>query len=427
MPTPTLRQLDIFGVSHLVRVPTSGEAIPVGPAPMRCGECGDLETPHIIGTVREYDHVTYEYVARNVWGVCCDQLCQSCHGTTTYGICERCEQCEDCCECDICEHCGERCEEACPTCHNCDRHCDCYICECGERVDTNYGAFCGECDSCERCCECADVDDCEDCETVTTYTRGDATGTRTFGVELEHSGIGPQRAAAALRANGLVNAVYRGYTHSHCEDWKTVTDSSVYDGGEAVSGILRGADGFRQLEVACTALLANGADVSSNCGTHVHIGCEDLTAADLLAVARFYDAQHGIIDLLHAPSRRGTSSWSGPHGAQDLARAAKMLADGDETGALHALTNGTHRYRSVNLTAWAKYRTIEFRQHGGTLNAAKLSAWVRFLFALIAAAQDGAQHSATLEGLLDVLAGYGLSSEDRTYLLARAEDLRQNV
>src|SRR5690606_21422580 len=104
-------------------------------------------------------------------------------------------------------------------------------------------------------------------------------------------------------------------------------------------------------------------------------------------------------------------------------RAAKMIADGDESGALHALTHGTHRYRSVNLTAWAKYRTVEFRQHAGSLNSRKLSAWIHFLFALIAAAQDGAQYCANLSDLLETLTRYGLSEDDAAYLTDRANAL----
>ncbi len=86
---------------------------------------------------------------------------------------------------------------------------------------------------------------------------------------------------------------------------------------------------------------------------------------------------------------------------------------------------GYQRYRSVNLLALAKHGTIEFRQHAGTLDPDKLGAWVRFLFALCDCARfsSASETFGTLWELLSHLEGFGLSSEDASYLQGRALEL----
>lgn len=41
------------------------------------------------------------------------------------------------------------------------------------------------------------------------------------------------------------------------------------------------------------------------------------------------------------------------------------------------------RYMKVNLEAYSRHRTVEFRQHSGTINFTKIENWVRFLGRLI--------------------------------------------
>lgn len=246
---------------------------------------------------------------------------------------------------------------------------------------------------------------------------------RTFGVELEFSSMSPVRAASVVSAAGMP-CRFRDYTHDGCHEWKTVTDSSVTGGGEAVSPILSGDDGMAQLSSAMFALRANGATVNGTCGTHVHVGVDDLSAIDIVRIVKFYDAHHSMIDLLHVPSRRGSASWSGPY------------REGSETNRLDAietleLTDDERkrefrymeRYRSVNVTAFAKYGTLEFRQHAGTLNVAKIQSWIGFLFALIAAAVAGEGRAKDLPSLLAMLKRYGLSDIHAAYLTERAQVL----
>lgn len=235
--------------------------------------------------------------------------------------------------------------------------------------------------------------------------------------------MSPVRAAAVVTGAGMP-CRFRDYTHDYIDQWKTVTDSSVHGGGECVSPILRGDDGHAQLSSVMLALRANGASVNASCGTHVHIGVMDLTAAEIVSVVRFYDDHHSLIDMIHVPSRRGSAEWSGPYRDNEKATldAIATLPDIPEDERKIRFAR-CERYRSVNVSSYPKYGTIEFRQHAGTLNYAKLSAWIGFLMALVDAAKDGAPRSKDLPTLLSTLTRYGLSPIHVDYLTTRALDL----
>lgn len=433
-------QLDLFGGSAVYGAP---RVFALGMAEQQCRNCGDFAVPER-GTDRTErawqdarpDGEGWEAAAgyraswvRTVasWVACCETQCEYCDricDSEEVYLCSNCgDCCEECCDCMWCEGCEEqRSSERfrCGECQQCEQCCECCS-ECGNSQD--YCECCSYCESPDCDCE-EDCEDSEDCERVATYSSGlERSSGRTFGVELEIVGIGTRRAAAALAANGL-SAYSAGYSHKvSTTDWKSVTDASVSGGCEAVSPILRGADGFSQLETATLALLANGADVDSQCGTHIHIGCEDLSAVQLAAVVKFYDSAHSVIDTLHPRSRRGRSQWSGPHSTESEHDAISGLEVCDSPETAKRQCASFPRYRSVNLTAFPKYGTVEFRQHAGSLNSRKLSAWIQFLFALISCAASGEHAADSLSGLLAQLERFGLSSEDSAYLAERAETL----
>ena len=57
-----------------------------------------------------------------------------------------------------------------------------------------------------------------------------------------------------------------------------------------------------------------------------------------------------------------------------------------------------NRYHKVNLEAYARHRTVEFRQHGGSTNFTKMSAWIHFLAKMITFAKQGkVQTNTTLQ------------------------------
>ncbi|MDK2955430.1 MAG: hypothetical protein PWQ57_926 [Desulfovibrionales bacterium] len=206
---------------------------------------------------------------------------------------------------------------------------------------------------------------------------------RKFGVEIEVSGITMQRAAHALRLVGL-NAEAEGYNHTTRTHWKVVTDSSVQGGCEIVSPVLQGSAGLEQVAAAVTALDDAGAKINRTCGLHVHFDATGLNVQDIKNVVSRYARFEQEIDRCMPPSRRGDSngycksirSFAGSRGF----RAAQTIAD------LAGAQDG--RYFKLNLQSFHRHGTIEFRQHSGTVNAAKTLNWVRFLDAFIEASRN---------------------------------------
>jgi hypothetical protein len=78
------------------------------------------------------------------------------------------------------------------------------------------------------------------------------------------------------------------------------------------------------------------------------------------------------------------------------------------------------RYRNLNVAAYARHGTLEFRQHQGTVNATKMVAWVKFTGAIMeqAKAESAPSIYRDIAGLLDGLRG--LSDDLRTFFNARA-------
>ncbi|MDG4603636.1 MAG: amidoligase family protein [Defluviicoccus sp.] len=202
------------------------------------------------------------------------------------------------------------------------------------------------------------------------------TSNRTFGIEIEAFGITMQAARLALRNAGL-DCEIEGYNHETRAHWKVVSDASVPDGFEVVSPVLEGERGLAQAKNALDALHAAGSRLDRRCGLHAHYGIIDLTAAEIATVVRRYAKFEDEIDAWMAPSRRGDANRYCRSVKSFLSRGevTRKLASGSVRDVCDAF--GT-RYAKVNLEAWRRHRTIEFRQHGGTVESEKALAWIRF-------------------------------------------------
>jgi len=240
-------------------------------------------------------------------------------------------------------------------------------------------------------------------------------GDRRFGVELElmfPTSVNQTTIRDALRSAGL-----RG--------WTVVRDGSLVghgNGWEVVSPILQGEDGHRQIRVACAALSALGASgANTACGLHVHHEIRELRIEAVRALVEAWAAHQPMIDGLVAPSRRGGRAYYCRHlGSTDLARVrnSRTLRD------LQSATNRmgySEKYRTLNLRSYGRYGTAEVRQHQGTVNAEKISSWVRFGQALIVAAATGELTATPTTRMRDLLGAMGSHLEEtaRTFLLGR--------
>ena len=209
----------------------------------------------------------------------------------------------------------------------------------------------------------------------------------TFGVEFEIINASCNDAERIMAAAGyqLHNG---GYTHSVMPVWKVVTDASLTSrtsNCEVVSPVLRGTDGMNELRTVAKVLRDAGASVNSSCGMHIHIGVDGLISNQMQAhVIKAHQQWSHAFDALVVERRIG-ANW-----ARKIDRATALdIADEWTTNTdirNSYATSNQYRYRALNLNAFAKYGTFEFRSHQGSLNGLNATAWIAFHTAFIKAA-----------------------------------------
>ena len=203
---------------------------------------------------------------------------------------------------------------------------------------------------------------------------------RTFGIEIEGFGIS---LAQARDANAGLDCQVEGYHHCNRSYWKVTTDASVPNGFEVVSPVLCGEAGLEQAKIALDALRQAGGRVDRRCGLHLHAGAGDLSPADIATVVRRYAKFEEQIDGWMAPSRRGDANHF-CHSVRSFLQSGGTAKDRLESGAVAEVCRAFGaRYMKVNLEAWERHRTIEFRHHGGTVEAEKAVPWILFCLGFV--------------------------------------------
>lgn len=197
---------------------------------------------------------------------------------------------------------------------------------------------------------------------------------RNFGIEIECFGISIPAAVDALHGVGI-SAIFEGYTHATTNHWKIVTDSSVPNGFEVVSPILSGAEGLSNVQKVAQALVRAGAKVDRRCGFHVHVDARDLRGADVLNCIRRYAQHEAQIDGFMPESRRGTNN-SFCRTMEDVVRTVRNVSDSSTT--IDVCRRVVERYYKLNVQAYTRHGTIEFRQHNGTVDSRKMVNWIIF-------------------------------------------------
>jgi hypothetical protein len=256
---------------------------------------------------------------------------------------------------------------------------------------------------------------CRECVRAYNRSRRTAGDRRKFGVEIEYIGS-YDGVLREMRARGLeVN--FEGYTHRVTPGaWKIVTDGSINGGYELVSPPLSGANGRRQVKLACEAMQAAGVRVNNSCGLHVHHDIHDLDAAAIGRLATLWSNNQRNINWLVAASRRD-SQWAQPLSRVEVSQYQTLSPDRDLRSQVQSIA--FRRYRSLNFLAYVRYGTVEVRQHQGTLNAKKMLAWIDLGQAVIRSAKAG--DTATQETTAAFLGSLsGLAASTRDYLTRRA-------
>mgnify|MGYP003131877475 CR=1 FL=1 len=221
--------------------------------------------------------------------------------------------------------------------------------------------------------------------------------TRTFGVEIEFtssnrlSTINNKLNAALASINetrdpsNYINVYHESYNHNTRNHWKLVTDSSC--GYELVSPVLRGQEGMNELNIIVNALDSiPTVKVNKSCGIHVHVGIQDATAKKVANLVKYYAKNESIIDSVMPNSRRSNNNmYCKPvmtYNASNIKRLNKLVKQNDAEGLptqISAIANFLgNRYNKINLHSFRRYRTVEFRQHSGTVDSKKITTWVAF-------------------------------------------------
>ena len=249
--------------------------------------------------------------------------------------------------------------------------------------------------------------------TTTFLPQIDYTFNRRFGIEIEAYNCTRERLARELREAGI-NVAVEGYNHDTRNHWKLVTDGSLRgnDTFELVSPILEGESGLRELEKVCWVLDFCDVKVNESCGLHVHMDAADFTMNTWKNLALSYKNIENVINAFMPNTRRDN------HYCKSLSRISERRILEATTVADLRSAFGNDRYHKVNLEAYARHRTVEFRQHGGSTNFTKMSNWVLFLSRMITFAQHAkVEAGETLQNLPF------LTDDQKTYFKLRTKKL----
>lgn len=203
---------------------------------------------------------------------------------------------------------------------------------------------------------------------------------RSFGVEIEAYGVPAARVAAVLTAAGIRCDV-QTYNHRTANCWKVVPDSSITGehSFELVSPVLSGAAGLAEVRKVCGLLDVLNVNVNKSCGVHVHHDARDLSLAQWKNVVKSYLKYERAFDTIVAASRRDDNNTY----CRSLRNRFATLRDGMQAvntattlEQLAQIVVNNDRYYKLNLMAFWRHGTVEFRQHGGTISAEKICQWI---------------------------------------------------
>lgn len=216
---------------------------------------------------------------------------------------------------------------------------------------------------------------------------------RDFGVEIEAFGIRRGLLADRLREIGIeAKVVARNrITGTY---WKVTEDNSISgtDRFELVSPILRGLSGLDDVEKVCKVLTQEGAAVNKSCGLHIHLNAKMLTITDWKNLFKNYINLEADIDSIMPYSRRASTNRYCKSMLYHFTNKNDAFAAIDRARTVASLYKEIahrNRYFKLNAGSYQRHGTVEFRQHGGTINFEKISHWIRICDAIVNCSRTG--------------------------------------
>lgn len=218
-----------------------------------------------------------------------------------------------------------------------------------------------------------------------------------FGVEIEAFNVSRVVLRQALLDAGI-NVESESYNHDTRNHWKIVNDGSVsgQNAFELVSPPLQGLDGLAELERVCAVLEQLDVKVNKSCGMHIHFEATNFSLSTWRNIYANYATLEGEIDSIMPNSRRGNNN----NYCKSIVSYKEQIRNARSIRIISTIV-GSSRYYKVNCQSFWRHRTIEFRQHSGTIEYRKISNWILILAQLIHASKQRQLESGTALG--DVL------------------------
>jgi hypothetical protein len=177
-----------------------------------------------------------------------------------------------------------------------------------------------------------------------------------------------------------------------------------------------------EVETVMRAIRQAGGSVNRNCGLHVHMDVSSMTHEQRIKLVKTYlRHERAMIELLPR-SRRGSTQYASDNTLRVSVddRTWASLDQAMTVDDLARIAQPRGRYSKLNIGAFRKHGTFEFRGHQGTLNFKKIDAWASLLGAMYNAAMDDRFDplplASTFDEMLGELLPYSAASRTaRTY------------
>jgi hypothetical protein len=205
-----------------------------------------------------------------------------------------------------------------------------------------------------------------------------STFNKKFGIEIESYAVPKNKLLQALRLAGI-NVEDEAYNHNTRPHWKIVSDSSINGDNtfELVSPPLQGQSGLDEVKIVSQVLTRLGAKINKTCGMHVHFEAINFDLQQWKNIFINYANLETTIDDFMPQSRRANNAKY----CQSIIKYKTAIANATAITDFKNIMTG--RYYKINPQSFSRHKTIEFRQHCGTIEFEKIEKWILFLHNLI--------------------------------------------
>lgn len=172
--------------------------------------------------------------------------------------------------------------------------------------------------------------------------------------------------------------------------WNTVDDGSLRGGGReyVLSRPFAGNDLERALSLFDEHVAKSGHDiqVSERTSIHVHIDIRDLTFEQLTRYVSIYSIfEEALFNLVGKTRSNNIFATSLANANGNLSKLGMAGSEPSRDEVHHIMMHFT-KYSACNLAAVGKYGSLEFRNHEGTYDVARITKWINILLLIKEAA-----------------------------------------